>query len=86
MSDHTRGPVSESMRLEEEKAQKVRSEEEDKERERAQKEWATAGEEKYNGQFKKLHYLLEKSTVCTCHLINLKSANGMAKALGRRLS
>ncbi|KAL9122129.1 MAG: hypothetical protein Q9187_001306, partial [Circinaria calcarea] len=28
MSDHTRDPVSESMRLEEEKAQKVRSEEE----------------------------------------------------------
>ena len=65
MADQTCDPVSESMRLEEEKAQKRTRAKEIKERERAQKEWAKADEEMYNGQYKKLNHLLEKSTVST---------------------
>lgn len=66
MVDQACNPVSESMRLEEEKAQKMGSVKEIEERESAQEEWANAGKEKYSGQFKKLNFLVEKSTVGTC--------------------
>ena len=63
MSEHSFDPVSESMRAEEEKAERVSRAQEAKERKRAEKEWENADEEKYNGQFRKLHFLLDQSKV-----------------------
>ena len=63
MADETYDPVSDSMRAEEEKAQKQSRAQAKKEQQRSQEEWQSAGEDKFNGQYKKLYYLLEKSKV-----------------------
>lgn len=85
MADQAGNPVSESMVLEEEKAQKMASVKEIEERERAQEEWANAGKEEYNGQFKKLNFLLEKSTVRTCEKIEMNAMTGVGSSTLKQL-
>ena len=63
MSDRSDNPISEAMRLEEEKVQKASRAQESKDRARAEKEWKNADEDKFNGQFKKLYFLLDQSKV-----------------------
>ena len=51
------------MRVEEEEAQKASLAQERKDRARAEKEWRNADDDKVNGQFKKLYFLLDQSKV-----------------------
>ena len=63
MADEIYDPVSESMRAEEEKAQKESRAQARQEKKRSREEWKGADEDKFNGQYKKLFFLLEKSKV-----------------------
>ncbi|MCJ1312079.1 hypothetical protein MMC25_005753 [Agyrium rufum] len=56
-------PVSERMRAEEEKAKTESRQLKREEKERARIEWEHADEGKFDGQYKKLHYLLDRSKI-----------------------
>ena len=64
MADTDYDPVSESMEREEKKMKALSKTNDVKDRERAQKEWGNANEASYDGQYKKIQFLLDKSKAC----------------------